>query len=101
MNAERLAAMKRTAFLLNTSRGPLVDEQALADALNSERLAGAAVDVLSAEPPPASNPLLSARNCIVTPHLAWATRAARERLMATVVENIRAFLRGSPQNVVN
>jgi glycerate dehydrogenase len=101
VNAERLARMKPTAFLLNTSRGPLVDEPALADALNSGRLAGAALDVLSVEPPPAGNPLLSARNCLITPHLAWATRAARSRLMKIAVENIRAFLQGKPQNVVN
>ena len=100
VNADRLAMMKPTAFLLNTSRGPLVDETALANALNSGRLAGAALDVLSVEPPPAGNPLLSARNCLITPHLAWATRAARSRLMAVAVENIRAFLQGKPQNVV-
>src|SRR5436190_12018742 len=81
VNAERLALMKPTAFLLNTSRGPLVDEQALADALNSERVAGAGLDVLAAEPPPADNPLFQAKNCIITPHLAWATRAARARLL--------------------
>jgi glycerate dehydrogenase len=101
VNARRLALMKPTAFLLNTSRGPLVDEKALAKALNSGRIAGAAVDVLSVEPPPASNPLLTARNCLVTPHLAWATRAARSRLMNVAVENVRAFLRGKPQNVIN
>ncbi len=101
INARRLALMKPTAFLLNTSRGPLVDEPALADALNSGRLAGAALDVLSVEPPPADNPLLTARNCLITPHLAWATRAARSRLMRIAVENVRAFLQGKPQNVVN
>jgi len=101
VNASRLALMKPTAFLLNTSRGPLVDEAALADALNSGRLAGAALDVLAIEPPPADNPLLTARNCLITPHLAWATRAARSRLMEVAVQNIRAFLEGKPQNVVN
>ncbi len=101
VNAERLAWMKPTAFLLNTSRGPLVDELALAEALNSGRLAGAGVDVLSAEPPAADNPLLTAKNCFITPHFAWATRAARMRLMQTAVANIRAFLEGKPQNVVN
>jgi glycerate dehydrogenase len=100
VNTERLASMKRTAFLLNTSRGPLVDEQALADALNTGRIAGAGLDVLSTEPPPSTNPLLKAKNCIVTPHLAWATRAARERLLKIAVANIRAFLDGKPQNVV-
>jgi glycerate dehydrogenase len=101
VNAERLLLMKPTAFLLNTSRGQLIDEAALAEALNSGRIAGAAVDVLSAEPPPADHVLLRARNCIITPHQAWATRAARSRLMAIAVENIRAFLGGQPRNVVN
>jgi glycerate dehydrogenase len=101
VNAPRLALMKPTAFVINTSRGPLVDEPALADALNSGRIAGAAVDVLSKEPPPADNPLLAAKNCIITPHLAWAARAARSRLMKIAVENVRAFLQGKPQNVVN
>jgi len=101
LNARRLSLMKPTAFLLNTSRGPLVDEPALADALNSGRIAGAALDVLSKEPPRADNPLLTARNCLVTPHLAWATRAARSRLMTIAVENVRAFLQGKAQNVVN
>jgi glycerate dehydrogenase len=101
LNAERLSAMKPTAFLLNTSRGLLVDEPALANALNSGRIAGAGLDVLSAEPPPASNPLLSAKNCLITPHMAWATRASRSRLIAIAVDNVRAFLQGKPQNVVN
>ena len=101
VNATRLARMKPTAFLLNTSRGPLVDEAALADALNAGRLAGAAVDVLAVEPPPAGNPLFTAKNCLVTPHIAWATRAARARLMQTAVANVRAFLAGQLQNVVN
>ncbi|HVM51348.1 MAG TPA: D-2-hydroxyacid dehydrogenase [Candidatus Acidoferrum sp.] len=101
VNPQRLALMKPTAFLLNTSRGPLVDEAALAEALNAGCLAGAAVDVLSVEPPPATNPLLTARNCLVTPHMAWGTRAARARLMDIAVENVRAFLQGAPRNVVN
>lgn len=101
VNAERLAWMKPSALLLNTSRGLLVDEAALADALNSGRLAGAGLDVLSVEPPPADNPLLRARNCLITPHNAWGTRAARSRLMRVAVENARAFLNGKPQNVVN
>jgi glycerate dehydrogenase len=100
VNAERLSWMKPGALLLNTSRGALLDEQAVADALNSGRLGGAGLDVLSVEPPPASNPLLAARNCVITPHLAWATRAARSRLMRIAVENIHAFLAGKPQNVV-
>lgn len=101
VNAGSLARMKPGAFLINTARGPLVDEPALAAALNSGRLAGAGLDVLSLEPPAADNPLLSAKNCIVTPHMSWGTRAARTRLMKTVVDNVRAFLAGKPQNVVN
>jgi glycerate dehydrogenase len=100
VNAARLARMKPTALLINTGRGPLVIEKDLADALNSGRIAGAAADVLSAEPPSPDNPLLTARNCLLTPHLAWGTRAARARLLATVEENIRAFQAGRPQNVV-
>ncbi len=101
VNASRLTLMKPTAFLLNTSRGPLVDQSALAEALNSGRIAGAAMDVLVKEPPSADNPLLTAQNCILTPHLAWATRSARSRLMKIAVENVRAFLQGKPENVVN
>lgn len=101
VNAERLALMKPTAFLINTARGVLVDEAALADALNQGRLAGAGVDVLSSEPPSADNPLLSARNCFCSPHFAWATLAARKRCLAVAIENVRAFLAGKPQNVVN
>ena len=101
VNAEHLARMKPSAFLINTSRGPLVDEPALAEALNAGRIAGAGVDVLAVEPPIAGNPLLRARNCLVTPHLAWATRAARSRLMKTAVANIKEFLNGNAQNVVN
>lgn len=100
VNAERLALMKPSAYLINTSRGPLVVEQDLADALNSEKLGGAAVDVLPVEPPE-SSPLFTARNCLVTPHIAWATKEARARLMDIAVENVRAFLAGKPQNVVN
>src|SRR5437667_9262675 len=101
VNAQRLALMKPTAFLLNTSRGPLVDERALADALNCGRIAGAAVDVLSVEPPLADNPLLRAKDCLVTPHIAWATRAARSRLMQVAIANVRAFIAGEPENVVS
>lgn len=100
VNARRLERMKPTACLLNTGRGLLVDEAALADALNAGRIAGAGLDVLSLEPPPADNPLLTARNCIITPHIAWATRDSRERLLNTAAANIRAFLEGRPQNVV-
>src|SRR5947209_3004676 len=99
IDAARLALMKPSAFLINTSRGPLVVDRDLADALNAGRLAGAGLDVLSVEPPADDNPLLSARNCLVTPHMAWATREARSRLMAAAVENLAAFLGGKPQNV--
>jgi len=101
IDAGRLARMKPTAMLLNTCRGPVVDEAALADALNAGRLAGAGLDVLSVEPPPADNPLLTARNCVITPHIAWATRSARQRLMDVAVDNVRAFLGGQPVNVVS
>lgn len=100
LNAERIAMMKPTAFLLNTARGPLIDERALAEALNQDRLAGAGLDVLSQEPPPEDNPLLTAKNCLMTPHLAWGTLAARNRLMQCVADNYGAFLRGAPKNVV-
>jgi glycerate dehydrogenase len=92
VNARLLVLMKPSAYLINTGRGPLVDEAALAEALNAGRLAGAGLDVLSVEPPPADNPLLTAKNCCITPHIAWATRAARQRLLDTAVSNVRAFL---------
>ena len=101
VNSHRLRLMKPSAFLINTSRGPLVDERALAEALAEERLAGACLDVLSEEPPAESNPLLSAPRCVITPHIAWATKAARERLLTSAAANVRAFLDGSPINVVN
>ena len=101
LDAPRLALMKPGAFLINTARGPLIDEQALADALNTGRLAGAGLDVLAVEPARPDNPLLTARNCVITPHIAWATGAARRRLMDVVVANVRAFLAGTPENVVN
>jgi glycerate dehydrogenase len=101
VNAERLALMKPNAFLINTSRGPLIDELALADALNSGKIAGAGLDVLSVEPPAADHPLYRAKNCFITPHYAWATKAARQRLMDVSVKNLAAFLSGSPQNVVS
>jgi glycerate dehydrogenase len=101
INAQSLKLMKPTAFLINTSRGPLLVDQDLADALNAGRLAGAGLDVLSVEPPAADNPLLSARNCLVTPHIAWATREARSRLMDLAIANVTAFLAGAPVNVVS
>jgi len=100
INRERLARMKKSAFLLNTSRGPLIVDQDLADALNNGTIAGAGLDVLSVEPPDGSNPLMSARNCIVTPHIAWATQEARKRLLDSAVANVRAFVEGQPQNTV-
>jgi len=101
VNGERLKGMKNTAFLINTSRGPVVDEAALAEALNTGQIAGAAVDVLSVEPPHEENPLLKAKNCIITPHIAWATLAARGRLMGIVAANLRAWMEGRPVNVVS
>jgi glycerate dehydrogenase len=101
VNSQRLATMKPGAFLINTGRGALVVESDLAAALDSGRIAGAGLDVLSAEPPPANHPLLHAKNCIVTPHYAWATREARARLIDIATENVRAFLAGAPRNVVN
>jgi glycerate dehydrogenase len=101
INARSIALMKPTSFLINTSRGPLVVDQDLADALNAGKIAGAGLDVLSVEPPAESNPLLAARNCLVTPHIAWATREARARLMDLVVENVASFLAGRPRNVVS
>ena len=100
VNAQRIDLMKPSALLVNTSRGPLVVEDDLAVALNAGRIAGAALDVVSSEPPQPDNPLLSAKNCIVTPHIAWASRAARQRLIAATSENIQGFLDGSPQNIV-
>jgi glycerate dehydrogenase len=100
INRQRLAMMKPNAFLINTSRGPLIDEKALADALNSEMIADAGLDVMSAEPPKPDNPLLSAKNCFITPHIAWGTRAARERLMKIAIDNVRSFIEGKPKNMV-
>ncbi len=101
MNAQRLARMKRSAFLLNMSRGPLVVDADLATALREGVIAGAGIDVLEQEPPAADNPLYDAPNVTITPHIAWATKEARSRLLSTAVENVRAFLDGTPRNVVN
>ncbi len=100
INRDTIAMMKPTAIVINTGRGPLVDEAALAEALNSGRIAAAGVDVLEEEPPVHGSPLTDARNCYVTPHIAWATKAARQRLMAIAVENVKAFINGKAQNVV-
>lgn len=101
INTKTLRMMKPTAILINTGRGPLVDEQALADALNEGRIHAVATDVLSTEPPAADNPLLTARNCFITPHIAWATLEARTRLMRIAEENLKSFLNGTPVNRVN
>jgi len=101
VNKERLALMKKTAFLINTGRGPLVNEKDLAGALNHEQIAGAGLDVLVKEPPDLDNPLLKAKNCFITPHIAWASIAARKRLMTVAIDNVRSFLAGKPQNIIN
>lgn len=101
INAETIGRMKRGAILINTGRGPLVDEQAVADALVSGQLGGYGADVMCSEPPSADNPLFSAPNAFITPHIAWATLEARQRLMDTAVANVRMFIAGNPQNVVN
>lgn len=101
INKDTLRMMKSSAYLLNTSRGPVVIEQDLADALNSGTIAGAGIDVLSTEPPEKDNPLFTAINCLITPHISWASREARTRLMEMVVNNVQAYLAGTPVNVVN
>ena len=102
VNANNLTLMKTSAFLINTSRGNLVCETDLTDALNNGTIAGAGLDVVSTEPVRSDNPLLKAKNCFITPHIAWATKAARQRLMDIAVENIRCFLKKhQPQNLVN
>ena len=101
VNAEHLKKMKSSAIVINTGRGPLVDEQALADALNNGTIAGAGLDVLSTEPPAGDNPLLSAENCVITPHIAWASREARARLIAIAADNLTSFMAKKPKNTVN
>ena len=101
VNKALLSTMKPNAFFINTARGPLVNEQDLADALNHDVIAGAAVDVVSKEPIEPTNPLMNAKNLLITPHMAWGTVAARTRLMGTTAENIQAFINGKPINVVN
>ncbi len=101
VSEKHLKMMKREAFLINTSRGPLVDEHALAKALNDGTIAGAGIDVVSTEPILSDNPLLKAKNCFITPHIAWATFEARKRLLDTAVDNVIAFLNKKPTNIVN
>lgn len=100
VNAQRLALMKPSAILINTGRGPLINEQDLADALNNGKIYAAGIDVLSTEPPHADNPLLTAKNCYITPHIAWATKEARERLMNIAISNLQAYINGKPENLV-
>lgn len=101
INTESLKKMKRSAFLINTSRGPVMIEKDLANALNNGIIAGAGIDVLSIEPPAKNNPLFKAKNCLITPHIAWATKEARLRLMDIAVNNLAAFMNGKPLNVVS
>jgi glycerate dehydrogenase len=101
INKESLKTMKSSAFLINTARGPIIVEQDLADALNNGVIAGAGIDVLSTEPPAENNPLFNAKNCLITPHIAWATLEARSRLMAIAVDNLSSFMQGTPVNIVN
>ena len=101
VDSEFISKMKKGAVLINTSRGPVLNEQAVADALNSGYLAGAGVDVLSTEPPKPDNPLLHAKNCLITPHIAWAGYETRKRLVSVFKNNLEAFLNGNPINVVN
>ena len=101
INKATLNKMKKSAILINTSRGPVVDEQALADALNSDVIAGAALDVLKEEPANPSNPLLKAKNCVITPHIAWAAKETRQRLLDILDKNIQSCVNGNPQNKVN
>ena len=101
INEENISKMKKSAVFINTSRGPVVDEKALADALNNGDIAAAGLDVLKVEPARKDNPLLTAKNCYITPHIAWAAQETRARLLKILEENIRAYLSGKPQNVVN
>ncbi len=101
INRDTISLMKETAYLINTSRGGAIDEEALAEALNTGRLAGAGIDVLTVEPMQPGNPLMTAKNCLITPHVAWAPIETRKRLLGMVADNIKAFIDGNPINVVN
>ena len=101
INKENIAKMKRNAIVINTGRGPLVDEEAVTEALKEGRIEAFCADVLAQEPPRNGSPLTSAPRCFITPHIAWATGAARQRLVSTVIANIKAFAEGNPKNVVN
>lgn len=101
INSENIAKMKKSAIFINTSRGPVVNEQALADALNNGDIAAAGLDVLETEPAREDNPLLSAENCYITPHIAWAAKETRARLLTILENNLKAYIDGNPQNVVN
>ena len=101
VNSDFLEKMKPTAYLLNTARGPLIDEAALLNALQQKSIAGAALDVLAQEPPSPNNPLLLLDNCLITPHIAWATTASRQRLMDIAIDNLRAFINGKPLNLIS
>ncbi len=101
VNNKTIGLMKKSAYLINTGRGGLIDEQALAEALNEGKIAGAGLDVLSSEPPKYDNPLTFAKNCYITPHIAWATLEARRRLMKTIIANVESFVSGNPINIVN
>lgn len=101
INEETITKMKKSAIFINTSRGPVVDEKALANALNNEMIQGAGLDVLSVEPADKDNPLLNAKNCYITPHIAWAAKETRERLLGILEDNLKAYIDGHAQNVVN
>ena len=101
VNKTTLSLMKKTAFLINTARGPLVNEKDVREFLDNGRIAGYAADVVSEEPMKKDNPLLGAKNCIITPHIAWAATETRQRLLNIVIENLKCFIMGKPQNVVS
>ncbi len=101
INQDTITLMKKSAFVINTSRGQLIDEDVLAEALNNERIAGAGLDVLSTEPARDDNPLLKAKNCYITPHIAWATKSARNRLLNITIENVKAYINNKPRNIVS